>query len=192
VLGGHRGSYGLCLCVLLRHESQQCFCACSQDGTIQHEVKLTGEVSTTLASPEDGTDPKHGELASSWPHSCSVLQKERGQAGSLGGHPACIALLLYCDCDFNAVAPGTHTSPLNTPVMTLVRAGTMVAPNVVAAYHQHLFCARLDLALDDPQGGKDLVVSEVFYQPFLLWATSLSSHLPIQLALACCRAERCS
>ena len=34
---------------------------CSQDGTIQHEVKLTGEVSTTLASPEDGTNPKHGE-----------------------------------------------------------------------------------------------------------------------------------
>ena len=34
---------------------------CSQDGTIQHEVKLTGEVSTTLASPADGTDPKHGE-----------------------------------------------------------------------------------------------------------------------------------
>ncbi len=35
--------------------------ACSQDGTIQHEVKLTGEVSTTLASPADGTNPKHGE-----------------------------------------------------------------------------------------------------------------------------------
>ena len=49
-----------------------------------------------------------------------------------------------------------------------------MAPNVVAAYHQHLFCARLDLALDDPQGGKGLVVSEVFHQPFLLQATLLS------------------
>lgn len=49
-----------------------------------------------------------------------------------------------------------------------------MAPNVVAAYHQHLFCARLDLALDDPQGGEGLVVSEVFHQPFLLQATLLS------------------
>ena len=40
-------------------------------------------------------------------------------------------------------------------------AGTLVAPNVVAAYHQHLFCARLDMAVDDPEGGKGLVVSEV-------------------------------
>jgi hypothetical protein len=28
-------------------------------------------------------------------------------------------------------------------------------------HHQHLFCARLDLAVDDPAGGKGLVVSEV-------------------------------
>ena len=40
----------------------------------------------------------------------------------------------------------------------------MVAPSVVAAYHQHLFCARLDLALDDPEGGKGLVVSEVSHR----------------------------
>ena len=39
-------------------------------------------------------------------------------------------------------------------------AGTLVAPSVVAAYHQHLFCARLDMAVDDPEGGKGLVVSE--------------------------------
>ena len=49
-------------------------CPCSQDGTIQHEVKLTGEVSTTLASPEDGTNPKHGEQrtspASVMPQAC--------------------------------------------------------------------------------------------------------------------------
>ena len=36
-----------------------------------------------------------------------------------------------------------------------------MAPSVVAAYHQHLFCARLDMAVDDPEGGKGLVVSEV-------------------------------
>ncbi|BDA47955.1 Primary amine oxidase [Coccomyxa sp. Obi] len=69
-----------------------------QDGAIQHEVKLTGEVSTTLASPEDGNDP---------------------------------------------------------------RFGTLVLPNVLAAHHQHLFCARLDMAVDDEDGGRGLVVSEV-------------------------------
>jgi len=39
--------------------------------------------------------------------------------------------------------------------------GTMVAPGVNAQHHQHMFCARLDFAVDDPQGGKGLVVSEV-------------------------------
>ena len=37
----------------------------------------------------------------------------------------------------------------------------MVAPGVNAQHHQHMFCARLDFAVDDPQGGKGLVVSEV-------------------------------
>ena len=39
-------------------------CPHSQDGTIQLEVKLTGEVSTTLASPEDGDNPRFGTLVS--------------------------------------------------------------------------------------------------------------------------------
>jgi primary-amine oxidase len=39
--------------------------------------------------------------------------------------------------------------------------GTMVAPGVNAAAHQHLFSARLDPAVDDDQGGRDLVVAEV-------------------------------
>jgi hypothetical protein len=30
-----------------------------------------------------------------------------------------------------------------------------------AVAHQHLFCARLDMAVDNAQGGRDLVVSEV-------------------------------
>lgn len=44
--------------------------------------------------------------------------------------------------------------------------GILVGPGVNAAAHQHLFCARLDMAVDDQQGGKDLVVSEVggFYR----------------------------
>jgi len=84
-----------------------------QDGSIQHEVKLTGEVSTTLAHPGDGDDP---------------------------------------------------------------RFGTLVLPNVVAAHHQHLFVARLDMAVDDEEGGKGLVVSEVLFLSYLqlcvrVWST---------------------
>ncbi len=32
---------------------------------------------------------------------------------------------------------------------------------MVAAYHQHLFAARIDMAVDCAEGGKNLVVSEV-------------------------------
>jgi primary-amine oxidase len=39
--------------------------------------------------------------------------------------------------------------------------GILVGPGVNAAAHQHLFCARLDMAVDDQQGGRDLVISEV-------------------------------
>lgn len=39
--------------------------------------------------------------------------------------------------------------------------GTLVGEGINAQHHQHMFCARLDPAVDDPQGGKGLVVSEV-------------------------------
>jgi primary-amine oxidase len=39
--------------------------------------------------------------------------------------------------------------------------GTMVAEGVAAQFHQHLFCVRIDPAVDDAQGGKGLLVSEV-------------------------------
>jgi len=39
--------------------------------------------------------------------------------------------------------------------------GITVAPGVVASNHQHLFCVRLDPAVDDDNGGKGLVVAEV-------------------------------
>ncbi len=39
--------------------------------------------------------------------------------------------------------------------------GTLVAQGVAAQFHQHLFCVRIDPAVDDAEGGKGLVVSEV-------------------------------
>jgi primary-amine oxidase len=39
--------------------------------------------------------------------------------------------------------------------------GTLVGPGVNAQHHQHMFCARLDMSVDDDEGGKGLEVSEV-------------------------------
>lgn len=68
-----------------------------QDGTVQHEVKPTGELSTNALS-------------------------------------------------FGEEAP---------------EYGTLVAEGVNAQHHQHMFCARLDMAVDDDEGGKGLFVFEV-------------------------------
>lgn len=57
------------------------------------------------------------------------------------------------------------TGILSTSVLSPGEAqpshGILVGPGVNAAAHQHLFCARLDLAVDDEQGGRNIVVSEV-------------------------------
>lgn len=75
-----------------------------QDGTIEYEIKLTGELSTNQLSQGE-SDPEFG---------------------------------------------------------------TLVAPGVNAQHHQHMFCARLDMAVDDPNGGAGLVVSEVCLIPLSL------------------------
>ncbi len=72
-------------------------CLSPQDGSVQLEIKLTGQVSTNYALP--------GE---------------------------------------------------EEPAL-----GTTMLENVVATHHQHIFAARLDMAVDDPAGGKDLQISEV-------------------------------
>ncbi|KAA6416614.1 MAG: Cu2+-containing amine oxidase [Trebouxia sp. A1-2] len=68
-----------------------------QDGTIKHEIKLTGMLSTNALS-------------------------------------------------FGETAP---------------EYGTLVVEGVNAQNHQHMFCARLDMAVDDDEGGKGLYVSEM-------------------------------
>jgi primary-amine oxidase len=39
--------------------------------------------------------------------------------------------------------------------------GTLVLPGVNAQHHQHMFCMRLDMAVDDTAGGQGLMVSVV-------------------------------
>ncbi|KAK9817313.1 hypothetical protein WJX72_012521 [[Myrmecia] bisecta] len=51
----------------------------------------------------------------------------------------------------NGLSPGEGPIPTH---------GTLVAPGLNAQIHQHFFCARLDFALDDPNGGAHLTVTE--------------------------------
>ena len=46
--------------------------------------------------------------------------------------------------------------------------GTYVGDRINSQHHQHMFCARLDLAVDDDEGGKGLQVSEVGTHPCLV------------------------
>ena len=91
---------------------------CEQDGHIEHEVKLTGCLSTNVLSPGEGPLPTHG---------------------------------------------------------------TLLAPGLNAQVHQHFFCARLDMAVDDPHGGRALTVTEASGSPqkprFLLLTCLASQHL---------------
>lgn len=56
---------------------------------------------------------------------------------------------------------GILSTSLLSPGESQPSHGVLVGAGVNAAHHQHLFSARLDLAVDDDQGGKNLVVSEV-------------------------------
>ena len=52
----------------------------------------------------------------------------------------------------NVLSPDEHEVPTH---------GTLVAPGLNAQLHQHFFCVRLDMAVDDDNGGANLTVSEV-------------------------------
>eukprot|EP00878_Enallax_costatus_P018528 GHUV01019508.1.p1 GENE.GHUV01019508.1~~GHUV01019508.1.p1 ORF type:complete len:156 (-),score=22.34 GHUV01019508.1:1218-1685(-) len=62
-------------------------------------------------------------------------------------------------CDIKLT--GILSTSLLSPDEKQPSHGTLVGAGVNAAHHQHLFSARLDLVVDDEQGGKDLVVCEV-------------------------------
>lgn len=84
-----------------------------QDGRIEHEVKLTGCLSTNVLSPGEGPLPTHG---------------------------------------------------------------TLLAPGLNAQVHQHFFCARLDMAVDDPHGGRSLTVTEARGSSREYWCRALCQN----------------
>ena len=60
--------------------------------------------------------------------------------------------------------------------------GTLVADRVNSQYHQHMFCARLDMAVDDAEGGKGLQVSEVRALPCGGHDARITPHVhPLQI-----------
>lgn len=75
----------------------------------------------------------------------------------------CLLLLLLQDgtIGMDIKLTGILSTSVLSPGESQPSHGILVGPGVNAAAHQHLFCARLDMAVDDQQGGRDLVVSEV-------------------------------
>ena len=59
--------------------------------------------------------------------------------------------------------------------------GTLVMEGVNAQHHQHMFCARLDMAVDDEEGGKGLYVSEVRSLKCVMLCVLRSQSMPSSL-----------
>lgn len=74
---------------------------------------------------------------------------------------------LYQDgtISFEIKLTGELSTNMLSPGEDHPECGTLVAPGVNAQHHQHLFCARLDMAVDDEDWGRPLVVSEVNVVP---------------------------
>ena len=70
--------------------------------------------------------------------------------------------------------------------------GTLVMEGVNAQHHQHMFCARLDMAVDDQEGGKGLYVSEVTCCALLCSALLCSALLVVRCAVPCCAVPCCA
>ena len=72
--------------------------------------------------------------------------------------------------------------------------GTLVMEGVNAQHHQHMFCARLDMAIDDAEGGKGIYVSEVSRTKLLhtLLCCAVLRCTALCCALLCCAVLQCS
>lgn len=69
---------------------------------------------------------------------------------------------LYQDghVEFEIKLTGQLSTNALSPGEEIPAYGTLVDPGVNAQHHQHMFCVRLDMAVDDPEGGKHLEVVE--------------------------------
>ena len=63
--------------------------------------------------------------------------------------------------------------------------GTLVMEGGNAQHHQHMFCARLDMAVDDQEGGKGLYVSEVT-------CCAVLCHAVLCCGVLCCAVPCCA
>ncbi len=70
--------------------------------------------------------------------------------------------------------------------------GTLVMEGVNAQHHQHMFCARLDMAVDDQEGGKGLYVSEVAVLCCAVLCCAVLCHAVLCCAVLCCAVPCCA
>ncbi|WIA36385.1 hypothetical protein OEZ86_007700 [Tetradesmus obliquus] len=75
----------------------------------------------------------------------------------------CFYWLLYQDgtIGMDIKLTGILSTSLLSPGEEQPSHGILVGAGVNAAHHQHLFSARLDMAVDDENGGRNLIVSEL-------------------------------
>ncbi|KAG1669432.1 hypothetical protein FOA52_004065 [Chlamydomonas sp. UWO 241] len=75
----------------------------------------------------------------------------------------CIYWYLYQDgtIGLDIKLTGELSTNMLSPGETKSVHGTIVGPGINAQHHQHMFCARIDPAIDDDAGGAGVVVSEV-------------------------------
>ena len=77
-----------------------------------------------------------------------------------------LALLQYLQTDGTIQFEIKLTGCLSTSILSegegdLPTNGTLLSPGLNGQIHQHFFCVRMDPAMDDPNGGANLTVSEV-------------------------------
>lgn len=146
-----------------------------QDGQIQHEVKLTGCLSTNVLSPGEGPMPTHGTLlapglnAQIHQHFFAVRKTIYDSLLLPRPMPACVCPVLSCTNEqlFPAYAAWQASSlsactewdnmfnklwNFNQEPLLMEQLWMMLVRNVQV---------RLDMAVDDPKGGQGLVVTEV-------------------------------
>ncbi|KAF6253735.1 copper amine oxidase [Scenedesmus sp. NREL 46B-D3] len=92
-----------------------------------------------------------------------LLWKHLDYRTGYASYEYCFYWLLYQDgsIGMDIKLTGILSTSLLSPGESSPSHGTLVGPGVNAAHHQHLFSARLDMAVDDDDGGRNLVVSEV-------------------------------